>query len=154
MQEQTGIERVTDVVVIEVGTPSQRGSDQARAHRRPRRQPETQISDHRKTTEKIHQSEALRHGSTVGARATTAVETHGQDPGRSAGGLGGAVASGRTFAIEGAGGLGYLLAQPLVAAGDGVVDVQPKLVAGVATTGWADLQRGAGSWSWGPPAMR
>ncbi len=33
----------------------------------------------------------------------------------------------RTWAVEGAGGLGYLLAQQLVAAGERVVDVQPKL---------------------------
>ena len=33
----------------------------------------------------------------------------------------------RTWAIEGASGLGYLLAQQLVAAGEAVVDVQPKL---------------------------
>ncbi|MGA3354136.1 MAG: transposase [Acidimicrobiales bacterium] len=32
----------------------------------------------------------------------------------------------RTWAIEGAGGLGYLLAQQLIAAGERVVDVQPK----------------------------
>jgi transposase len=37
----------------------------------------------------------------------------------------------RTWAIEGAGGLGYLLAQQLVAAGEAVVDVQPKLAARV-----------------------
>jgi len=33
----------------------------------------------------------------------------------------------RTWAVEGAGGLGYLVAQQLVAAGENVVDVQPKL---------------------------
>jgi transposase len=33
----------------------------------------------------------------------------------------------RTWAVEGAGGLGHLLAQQLVAAGEQVVDVQPKL---------------------------
>lgn len=33
----------------------------------------------------------------------------------------------RTWAVEGAGGLGYLVAQQLVAAGETVVDVQPKL---------------------------
>jgi transposase len=38
---------------------------------------------------------------------------------------------GRTWAVEGAGGLGYLLAQQLVAAGEVVVDVQPKLGARV-----------------------
>jgi len=34
---------------------------------------------------------------------------------------------GRTWAVEGAGGLGYLLAQQLVSAGEAVLDVQPKL---------------------------
>ena len=33
----------------------------------------------------------------------------------------------RTWAVEGAGGLGYLLAQQLVPAGETVLDVQPKL---------------------------
>ena len=33
----------------------------------------------------------------------------------------------RTWAVEGAGGLGWLLAQQLVAAGERVLDVQPKL---------------------------
>ena len=37
----------------------------------------------------------------------------------------------RTWAVEGAGGLGYLLAQQLVAAGELVLDVQPKLGARV-----------------------
>jgi transposase len=37
----------------------------------------------------------------------------------------------RTWAIEGAGGLGYLLAQQFVAAGERVVDVQPKFAARV-----------------------
>jgi transposase len=37
----------------------------------------------------------------------------------------------RTWAVEGAGGLGYLLAQQLVAAGEHVVDVSPKLAARV-----------------------
>ena len=36
----------------------------------------------------------------------------------------------RTWAVEGAGGLGHLLAQELVAAGERVLDVQPKLAAG------------------------
>jgi transposase len=36
----------------------------------------------------------------------------------------------RTWAVEGAGGLGHLLAQQLVAAGERVLDVQPKLAAG------------------------
>jgi hypothetical protein len=37
----------------------------------------------------------------------------------------------RTWAVEGAGGLGQLLAQELVAAGERVLDVQPKLAARV-----------------------
>jgi len=37
----------------------------------------------------------------------------------------------RSWAVEGGGGLGYLLAQQLVAAGEHVVDVQPKLAARV-----------------------
>ena len=36
----------------------------------------------------------------------------------------------RTWAVEGAGGLGHLLAQQLVAAGERVLDVQPKLARG------------------------
>ncbi len=37
----------------------------------------------------------------------------------------------RTWAVEGAGGLGHLLAQQLTAAGERVLDVQPKLAARV-----------------------
>jgi transposase len=37
----------------------------------------------------------------------------------------------RTWAVEGAGGLGHLLAKELVAAGERVLDVQPKLAARV-----------------------
>src|SRR5207253_11076895 len=37
----------------------------------------------------------------------------------------------RTWAVEGARGLGYLLAQQLVAAGERVLDIQPKLGARV-----------------------
>ena len=37
----------------------------------------------------------------------------------------------RTWAVEGAGGVGHLLAQQLVAAGERVLDVQPKLGARV-----------------------
>ena len=37
----------------------------------------------------------------------------------------------RTWAVEGAGGLGQLLARELVAAGERVLDVQPKLAARV-----------------------
>ena len=36
---------------------------------------------------------------------------------------------GRTWAVEGATGLGHLLAQQLLAAGEAVLDVQPKLAA-------------------------
>jgi transposase len=38
----------------------------------------------------------------------------------------------RTWAVEGAGGLGHLLAQQLLAAGERVLDVQPELGAGPA----------------------
>ena len=38
---------------------------------------------------------------------------------------------GRTWAVEGATGLGHLLAQQLIAAGEAVLDVQPKLAARV-----------------------
>ena len=41
----------------------------------------------------------------------------------------------RTWAIESAGGLGYLLAQQLVAAGEDVVDVPPTLAARVRLLG-------------------
>src|SRR5580692_1242727 len=37
----------------------------------------------------------------------------------------------RTWAVEGAGGLGHLLAQQLLSAGERVLDVQPKLAARV-----------------------
>ena len=37
----------------------------------------------------------------------------------------------RTWAVEGAGGMGQLLAQQLLAAGERVLDVQPKLAARV-----------------------
>src|SRR6202050_2427521 len=37
----------------------------------------------------------------------------------------------RTWAVEGAGGLGHLLAQQLVAAGERVLDIQPKLASRV-----------------------
>jgi transposase len=37
----------------------------------------------------------------------------------------------RAWAVEGAGGLGHLLAQQLVAAGEYVLDVQPKLASRV-----------------------
>jgi transposase len=47
----------------------------------------------------------------------------------------------RTWAIEGAGGLGYLLAQQLVAAGERVVDVQPKLAARVRLLATGDTNR-------------
>ena len=51
-------------------------------------------------------------------------------PGGEAGGLG-AVWPERTWAVEGARGLGHLLAQQLVAAGEPVLDVPPKLAARV-----------------------
>jgi hypothetical protein len=38
----------------------------------------------------------------------------------------------RTWAVEGAAGLGHLLARELVAAGERVLDVQPRLAAGAA----------------------
>src|SRR5580692_680238 len=41
----------------------------------------------------------------------------------------------RTWAVEGAGGLGHLLAQELVTAGERVLDVQPKLAARVRLLG-------------------
>ena len=41
----------------------------------------------------------------------------------------------RTWAVEGAGGLGHLLAQQLVAAGELVLDVQPKLAARIRLLG-------------------
>jgi hypothetical protein len=48
----------------------------------------------------------------------------------------------RTWAIEGAGGLGYLLAQQLVAAGERVVDVQPKSLSSCLCKGWVRVVRG------------
>lgn len=49
----------------------------------------------------------------------------------------------RAWAVEGAGGLGHLLAQQLVAAGEQVVDVQPKLGSRVRllSTGTAGQER-------------
>src|SRR5215216_6828378 len=47
----------------------------------------------------------------------------------------------RTWAVEGAGGLGYLLAQQLVAAGERVVDVQPKLAARVRLLATGDTNK-------------
>jgi transposase len=47
----------------------------------------------------------------------------------------------RRWAIEGAGGLGYLLAQQLVAAGERVVDVQPKLAARVRLLATGDINK-------------
>jgi transposase len=47
----------------------------------------------------------------------------------------------RTWAIEGAGGLGYLLAQQLVAAGERVVDVQPTLAARVRLLATGDTNK-------------
>jgi len=47
----------------------------------------------------------------------------------------------RTWAIEGAGGLGHLLAQQLLAAGEQVVDVQPKLGARVRLLASGDINK-------------
>jgi transposase len=47
----------------------------------------------------------------------------------------------RTWAVEGAGGLGYLLAQQLVAAGERVLDVQPKLAARVRLLAAGDVNK-------------
>ena len=47
----------------------------------------------------------------------------------------------RTWAVEGAGGLGHLLAQQLVAAGELVLDVQPKLAARVRLPGAGDSNK-------------
>ena len=47
----------------------------------------------------------------------------------------------RTWAVEGAGGLGYLLAQQLVATGERVVDVQPKLAARVRLLATGDTNK-------------
>src|SRR5512146_1486382 len=47
----------------------------------------------------------------------------------------------RTWAVEGAGGLGHLLAQQLVAAGEGVLDVQPKLAARVRLLAAGDVNK-------------
>ena len=47
----------------------------------------------------------------------------------------------RTFAVEGAGGLGYLLAQQLVSAGERVLDVQPKLAARVRLLATGDTNK-------------
>jgi transposase len=47
----------------------------------------------------------------------------------------------RTFAVEGAGGLGYLLAQQLVSVGERVLDVQPKLAARVRLLATGDTNK-------------
>jgi transposase len=47
----------------------------------------------------------------------------------------------RTWAVEGAGGVGYLLAQQLVAAGERVLDVQPKLAARVRLLATGDTNK-------------
>jgi transposase len=47
----------------------------------------------------------------------------------------------RTWAVEGAGGLGHLLAQQLVAAGELVLDVQPKLGARVRLLATGDTNK-------------
>src|SRR5712672_4775107 len=47
----------------------------------------------------------------------------------------------RTWAVEGAGGLGHLLARQLVAAGERVLDVQPKLASRVRLTQAGDTNK-------------
>jgi len=47
----------------------------------------------------------------------------------------------RTWAVEGAGGLGHLLAQQLIAAGERVLDVQPKLAARVRLLAAGDVNK-------------
>src|SRR5882757_11083888 len=47
----------------------------------------------------------------------------------------------RTWAVEGAAGLGHLLAQQLVAAGERVLDVQPKLAARVRLLAAGDVNK-------------
>src|SRR5436190_19569316 len=47
----------------------------------------------------------------------------------------------RTWAVEGAGGLGHLLAQQLVSAGERVLDVQPKLAARVRLLASGDVNK-------------
>src|SRR6478752_7809544 len=47
----------------------------------------------------------------------------------------------RTWAVEGAGGTGHLLAQQLVSAGEGVLDVQPKLGARVRLLAAGDVNK-------------
>jgi transposase len=67
----------------------------------------------------------------------------------------------RTWAVEGARGLGRLLARQLAAAGERVLDVQPELAARVRLPGPATRTRPArtmpGRWRWrrcGPGAAR
>src|SRR5579875_3908068 len=47
----------------------------------------------------------------------------------------------RIWAVEGAGGLGYLLAQQLLAAGERVLDVPPKLAARVRVLSTGDINK-------------
>src|SRR5204862_2251352 len=47
----------------------------------------------------------------------------------------------RTWAVEGAGGLGHLLAQQLLSAGERVLDVQPKLAARVRLLATGDINK-------------
>src|ERR1700722_5027615 len=62
----------------------------------------------------------------------------------------------RTWAVEGAGGVGHLLAQQLVAAGERVLDVQPKLGARVRllATGATNKNDPNGALSVGIAALR
>jgi transposase len=47
----------------------------------------------------------------------------------------------RTWAVEGAGGVGHLLAQQLLSAGERVLDVQPKLAARVRLLATGDINK-------------
>ncbi|HEY5360605.1 MAG TPA: transposase, partial [Streptosporangiaceae bacterium] len=62
----------------------------------------------------------------------------------------------RTWAVEGAGGLGHLLAQQLVTAGERVLDVQPKLGARVRllSTGATNKNDPNDAWSVAVAALR
>ena len=62
-------------------------------------------------------------------------------PGRAVLVMGGPVGPERTWAVEGAGGLGYLLAQQLVSAGEAVLDVQPELGSARAAAGHRQRQQ-------------
>jgi transposase len=60
----------------------------------------------------------------------------------------------RTWAVEGAGGLGHLLAQELVATGERVLDVQPKLAARVRLLAAGAVKRTTRMMRVRPPSQR